>query len=330
MELKGKNILVTGAGGFIGSHLVEALLKKDANVIAFCSYNSRGFWGWLDYIDEDLKKKIKVILGDIRDKNFVEKNTKGIDLLFNLAALIAIPYSYIAPESFIETNVKGTLNILEASLKNKIKRIVHISTSEVYGTPKKIPITEEDELIGQSPYSASKIAADKICEAYYFSYGLPVVILRPFNTYGPRQSMRAVIPTILVQIIKNHKEIKLGNLEPERDLTYVEDTVNGIIKAGEIENIEGETIQLGTGIKKSIKEIVEIALEISGKKLKVVKEEERVRPEKSEVMVLQSSPQKAKKLLNWEAKVELKEGLKKTYEWFCKNLSYYQKDYYHI
>ncbi len=269
-------------------------------------------------------------MGDIRDRVFIEKITKKIDIIFHLAALIAIPYSYVAPESFVDVNIKGTLNILESARKNGIKRVVHISTSEVYGTPDKIPIDEKNELKGQSPYSASKIGADKICEAYYYSYDLPVVIIRPFNTYGPRQSMRAVIPTILVQILKGKKEINLGNLEPARDLTYIEDTVEGIVKGGVVENIEGETIQLGTGIKKSIKEIVNLAIEITGEKVEIIKEEKRIRPEKSEVLILQSNPSKAKKLLGWEAKIELKEGLRKTYNWFKENLVYYNKDLYHI
>lgn len=330
MFLKDKKVLVTGGGGFIGSHLVEELVKRGAKVKALCLYNSRGSWGWLDYSDEKTKRAIEVYLGDIRDKAFMEKITKDIDIIFHLAALIAIPYSYQAPESFIDVNIKGTLNILESSRKNKVKRVIHISTSEVYGTPEKIPINEKNELKGQSPYSASKIGADKICEAYYNSYNLPVVIIRPFNTYGPRQSMRAVIPTILVQILKGKKEIRLGNLKPKRDLTYVEDTVEGIIKAAEKEKIEGETIQLGTGVTKSIKEIAELAMEISGKKVKIIKEKIRIRPDKSEVMILQSDPSKAKIILDWKAEIDLKMGLEKTYKWFEKNLNLYKGDYYHI
>lgn len=330
MNLKSKKVLVTGAGGFIGSHLVEKLVEKGAKVKALCLYNSRGSWGWLEYSDDKTKNYIEVVLGDIRDRILMENITRNIDVVFHLAALIAIPYSYQAPESFIDVNIKGTLNILESARKNNVKRIIHISTSEVYGTPDKIPITEKNELKGQSPYSASKIGADKICEAYYSSYNLPVVIVRPFNTYGPRQSMRAVIPTILVQILKGKSEIKLGNLSPKRDLTYVEDTVEGIIKAAEVDNIEGETIQLGTGNTKSIKEIVEMALEISGKNIKIKQEKIRIRPDKSEVMILQSDPSKARQILDWKAKIDLKEGLEKTYNWFKENLQFYKEDIYHI
>ncbi len=330
MFYKEKRILVTGAGGFIGSHLVEKLLKSGAKVRALCLYNSKGSWGWLDYIDKNLKNSLEVFLGDIRDKNICEEIIKDIEIVFHLAALIAIPYSYIAPESFVETNIKGTLNLLEGARKNKVKRFVHISTSEVYGTPDKIPITEKNELKGQSPYSASKIGADKICEAYFCSYNLPVVIIRPFNTYGPRQSARAIIPTILTQLINGEKKIKLGNLKPKRDLTYVEDTVEGILKGGEIEKIEGETIQLGSGKMYSVEEIAKISMDITGKSAKIEVEDKRIRPDKSEVMHLLSDPSKAKNLLNWFAKVSIEEGISKTYNWLKENINFYKPEIYQL
>jgi len=330
MFYKGKNVLVTGAGGFIGSHLVEKLARSGAKVKALCLYNSKGSWGWIDFINKELKNSIEVVLGDIRDKNICEKITENAEIVFHLAALIAIPYSYIAPESFIDTNIKGTLNLLEGAKKNKVRRFVHISTSEVYGTPDKVPITEKNELKGQSPYSASKIGADKICEAYFCSYNLPVVIIRPFNTYGPRQSARAVIPTILTQLINGEKKLKLGNLKPKRDLTYVEDTVEGILKGGESEGIEGETIQLGSGKMYSIEEIVKISMNIIGRKAEIEVEDKRVRPEKSEVMELLSDPSKAKKLLGWEAKISIEEGILKTYNWLKENINFYKPDIYQI
>lgn len=330
MDYKDKRVFVTGAGGFIGSHLVERLVEEGAKVRALCLYNSKGFWGWLENSPDEIKKTIEVVLGDIRDKNLMENCTKDIDIVFHLAALIAIPYSYIAPESFIDTNIKGTLNLLEGARKNNVKRFVHISTSEVYGTPDKIPIDEKNELKGQSPYSASKIGADKLCEAYFCSYDLPIVIIRPFNTYGPRQSARAVIPTILTQLISKKKILKLGNTKPERDLTFISDTVDGILKAGLKKNIEGETIQLGTGKKYSIEEIAKISMEITKTNAEIEKEDIRVRPDKSEVMVLLSNPQKAKKLLGWEAKVTIEEGILKTYNWLKENLNYYKIGIYQI
>ncbi len=323
-----KKVLVTGADGFIGSHLVERLVECGAEVRAFCFYNSFNSWGWLD--NSPQKGSFEVVMGDIRDKGFVEKSLKDIDVVFHLAALIAIPYSYLAPQSFVETNVIGTLNVLESSLKNGISRIIHTSTSEVYGTPETIPITEEHPLHGQSPYSASKIGADKLCEAYFCSFGLPVVVLRPFNTFGPRQSMRAVIPTILGQLLNGAKEIKLGNIKPKRDLTFVSDTVEGFLKAGIVPKIEGEVIQLGTGEAYTIQDIFKTAVEVTGKRAKIVVEKERVRPEKSEVMILLSNPQKARKVLNWESKVSLKQGLEVTSNWLKENLKFYKTNIYNL
>lgn len=324
----GIKVLVTGADGFIGSHLVERLVDEGAQVKAFCFYNSFGSWGWLDKSEK--KDSFEVVLGDIRDKEFVEKSLKGIDIVFHLAALIAIPYSYVAPASFIETNILGTYNLLEGALKQGVRRVVHTSTSEVYGTPQNIPITEKHPLQGQSPYSASKIAADKLCEAFYCSYGLPVIVLRPFNTYGPRQSMRAVIPTILGQILSSKSKIELGNLNPKRDLTYVSDTVEGFIRAGITTKIEGEVIQLGSGKTYSIKQIADVAMEVLNCKKEIVAKKERLRPEKSEVMILLSNPEKAKNVLKWESKIDLKDGILKTAKWLEQNLNHYKTNIYNI
>jgi NAD dependent epimerase/dehydratase len=327
---KGRKVLVTGADGFIGSHLVETLVFAGADVKAFCFYNSQGSWGWLDYADKKTKDNVEFVLGDIRDKGFVENSLKGIDIVFHLAALIAIPYSYKAPESFVDTNVKGTLNVLEGSLKQQVQRVINTSTSEVYGTPDSLPIIEDHRLKGQSPYSASKIAADKLCEAFHCSFKLPAVTLRPFNTYGPRQSMRAVIPTIICQLLSGKEKLRLGNLKPKRDLTFVSDTVDGFMKAGLVKNIEGEVIQLGTGRTYSIREIAETAMDALGIKVPFLKEKQRLRPDASEVMTLLSDPSKAKKLLRWQYETELGEGIIKTAAWIEKNLKYYKTDIYQI
>ncbi|NMB99267.1 MAG: SDR family NAD(P)-dependent oxidoreductase [Thermoanaerobaculaceae bacterium] len=327
-KYKGKKVLVTGADGFIGSHLAEALVNCGADVRAFCFYNSFGSWGWLD--NSEKKGCFEVVMGDIRDRNFVEKSMKGVDIVFHLAALIAIPYSYSAPQSFVETNVMGTLNVLEGALKQNVKRVVHTSTSEVYGTPKIMPITEENPLQGQSPYSASKIGADKLCEAYHCSFGLPVVVLRPFNTYGPRQSMRAVIPTILGQLLSGKKKIELGNLKPKRDLTYISDTVEGFLKVGIAKNVEGEVIQLGTGKTYSVNDIAKLAMKVLNCRADIVSKKERLRPDKSEVMILQSDPSKANKILKWESKVNLEEGLLRTAKWLEQNLNLYKTNIYNL
>ena len=326
----GKKVVVTGSDGFIGSHLVEGLVRAGADVRAFCFYNSQGSWGWLDHSPAEIRENVEFVLGDIRDKGFVEKALKGVDTVFHLAALIAIPYSYSAPESFIDTNVRGTLNILEASLKNRVERIVNTSTSEVYGTPDSVPITEEHRLKGQSPYSASKIAADKLCEAYHCSFGLPVVTLRPFNTYGPRQSARAVIPTIISQLLSGKKELRLGNLKPRRDLTFVSDTVDGFLKAGKAPRVEGEVVQLGTGKTYSIGDIAAMAMESLGVKARIINEKQRFRPKASEVMILLSDPSKAKKLLGWEHKTDLMDGIGETASWLKENLKKYKTNIYQI
>jgi UDP-glucose 4-epimerase len=326
----GRKVLVTGADGFIGSHLAEHLVSLGADVRAFCFYNSNGSLGWLDGAEPAVRESLDVRLGDIRDARFVEEACRGVDTVFHLAALIAIPYSYMAPESFVDTNVKGTLNVLEGARRAGCRRILNTSTSEVYGTPDSLPIRETHPLQGQSPYSASKIAADKFCEAYYCSFKVPVVTLRPFNTYGPRQSTRAVLPTLLVQLLAGRKEVKLGRLDPKRDLTYVEDTVEGFLKAAEVEGIEGEVIQLGTGQTVSIGELFDAACLALGVKARVVQQQERLRPDNSEVMVLLSDPSKARRLLGWEALVPLEQGLSRTARWLEKHAHLYDPERYHV
>jgi NAD dependent epimerase/dehydratase len=330
MSWTGRKVLVTGANGFIGSHLTERLVTLGADVRAFCQYNSNGSWGWLDDCAPDVKAAIEARLGDVRDSRFVENAILGVDVVFHLAALIAIPYSYAAPESFVDTNVKGTLNVLEGARRSGCDRVVHASTSEVYGTPASIPIRETHPLQGQSPYSASKIAADKLCEAYHASFGVPVVVVRPFNTYGPRQSTRAVLPTILVQLLRGDKEVRLGRLDTKRDLTFVADTVEGFVAAGSKERLEGEVIQLGTGLMVSVAEMFEAARAALGVEATVTQEKARFRPEASEVEELLSDPAKARRLLDWSATVTLEEGLTRTARWLEQNLHLYDGGRYHV
>lgn len=326
----GVRVLVTGADGFIGSHLTEALLKEGAQVRAFCLYNSFGSRGWLDGLPTDVASRVEFRLGDIRDARFVEEACAGIDVVFHLAALIAIPYSYQAPQSFIDTNVSGTLNVLEAVRRSHVRRLVQTSTSEVYGTPATLPICETHPLQGQSPYSASKIAADKLCEAYFSSFEVPVVTLRPFNTFGPRQSARAVIPTMLSQLLAGRTEVELGALDPRRDLTFVSDTVEGFVLAGLRSGVEGETIQLGTGRTDSVGEVFAAACRAIGVQATVKQKTDRLRPSKSEVMVLQSDPARARSVLKWEAAISLEEGLRLTAEWMRSNLAAYRPGHYAV
>ena len=324
MGLERKKVLVTGADGFIGSHLTEALVAAGADVRAFCLYNSNASRGWLDQLDATIANKVDFRLGDIRDGRFVEDACRGVDIVFHLAALIAIPYSYVAPESFVDTNVRGTLNVLEGVRRAGCGRMVQTSTSEVYGTPATLPIRETHPLQGQSPYSASKIGADKMCEAYFSSFDVPVVTLRPFNTYGPRQSARAVIPTILEQLLRGKTHIELGSLDPKRDLTYVGDTVNGFLKAATSPGLEGKTIQLGTGRTESIRDVFRAACSALNVEAEVTQRAERVRPSKSEVMVLHSDPSLAAELLDWKANISLEQGLGLTAEWMKKELHRYR------
>lgn len=315
MSLRDTDVLVTGADGFIGSHVVERLLVDGARVRAFCLYNSRGSWGWLDELDPEARASLDVRLGDIRDARFVEAATDGVEVVLHLAALIAVPYSYVAPESFIDTNVRGTLNVLEASRRAGVRRFVQVSTSEVYGTPESLPIRETHPIQAQSPYAASKAAADQLALSFYRSFGLPVTVLRPFNTYGPRQSARAVLPTILRQLLSGRSEVRLGRLDPRRDLTYVADTVDGLVRAATAAGVDGETIQLGSGRAESVGELLDLSASILGIEASAVQEDARLRPDASEVLVLQSDPAKARELLAWEPRTSLEEGIRATIDW---------------
>ncbi len=323
-------VLVTGADGFIGSHLTEALLKDGYQVRALAQYNSFNYWGWL----EDIKpsSNLEIVCGDVRDPNYCREISKGIDGIFHLAALIAIPYSYIAPESFIETNVKGTLNICQAAKDNGVKRILVTSTSEVYGTAKYVPIDEKHPLQPQSPYSASKIGADAIAMGFYNTFQLPLTIVRPFNTYGPRQSARAVIPTIITQIASGNKEIKIGDTTPTRDFNYVKDICNGFILLAECDKAIGETVNIGSNTEISIKELFGLIKDIMQSDAKLVTDEQRLRPEYSEVFRLKCDNAKIKELTGYKPQYPLREGLEKTVEWFTniQNLSKYKPGIYNI
>lgn len=318
-----KKILVTGAGGFIGSHLVQALADKGAAVRAFVRYTSRADIGLLTHLPKSLLDGIEVITGDLRDQAAVRQAAKGVDLIFHLGALIAIPYSYLHPAEVVETNVLGTLNLLLAARDLSIPRLVHTSTSEVYGSALRVPIDEDHPLQGQSPYSASKIGADKLAESFYCAYDLPVVTVRPFNTYGPRQSARAVIPTIISQAL-TRDELYIGRLDTRRDFTYVTDTVNGFIKAGEVQGVEGDLFNLGTGVDVSIDEIIEAIFTIIGKRLPVIHQDVRMRPEKSEVTRLLSDNHKAAQSLGWVPTLDLQAGLRLTVAWISENLEIYR------
>lgn len=319
-ELASQRVLVTGADGFIGSHLVERLLDDGAQVTAFCVYNSNGSYGWLDELDPGRLAELDLRLGDVRDPRSVRQAVEDADVVFHLAALVAIPYSYQAPESFIDTNVTGTLNVLEAVRDAGGVRMVHTSTSEVYGTPESVPITENHPVRGQSPYSASKIAADQLCQSYARSFGVDVVTLRPFNTYGPRQSARAVIPTILGQLLAGARTVHLGSLSPRRDLTFVTDTVDGFIRIAQADVAPGSVVQLGTGHAVSIGELFELCCEVTGVEADVVTDTQRVRPAASEVQMLLSEPSRAKDELGWQATWTLTDGLAATARWLAPRL----------
>ncbi len=318
-----KHILVTGAGGFIASHLVEELVAQGAQVRAFVRYNSRGDPGLLSLLPPDTYAQLEVIAGDLRDLPAVKDAMRGVSHVFHLGALIAIPYSYVHPAEVVETNVIGTLNVLLAARESGVARVVHTSTSEVYGTARHVPIDEGHPLQGQSPYSASKIGADKLAESFYCAFDLPVVTIRPFNTYGPRQSARAVIPTIITQAL-TQRTIRLGNLEARRDLTYVSDTVEGFIKVAKAQGIEGETFNLGTGVEIRVGDLAQKVMTLVGKPVKIVVEPERLRPEKSEVERLLSDNRLARERLGWQPRVSLEEGLRKTIEWIKEHLDRYQ------
>lgn len=330
MQLRNKKVLVTGADGFIGSHLTEKLVELGAKVTALVQYNSFNNWGWIETLDKHIKKEIEVYAGDIREYDNISKVIEGKDVVFHLAALIAIPYSYRSPAAYVRTNVEGTLNVMEGCRIHNVEKIIHTSTSEVYGTAQYVPIDEKHPLQGQSPYSASKIGADKIVESFYRSFELPVATIRPFNTYGPRQSARAVIPTIISQILSGKKTIKLGALSPTRDFNYVKDTVEGFIRIAEVDESIGHVINIGSNKEISIGDLARKIVYLTGKDVMIECDEKRLRPEKSEVNRLVCDNTKARKMLNWEPMYTLDEGLRETIEWFGNNLHYYKTDIYNI
>ena len=336
MNLKNKQILITGADGFIGSHLTEELIRRGHDVRAFVLYNSFNSWGWLDHSEPEIKKSIEIFVGDVRDPHGVKQAMKGCDVIFHLAALIGIPYSYHSPDMYIDTNIKGTLNIVQAARELGNVKVLHTSTSEVYGTARSVPITEEHPLQGQSPYSASKIGSDQIAMSFYHAFNTPISIVRPFNTYGPRQSARAVIPTILTQIAAGSRKIKLGSLHPTRDFNYIKDTVSGFIAIAKSDQTVGEVINIGSNFEISIGKTVKIIADIMNVKVEIESDSQRIRPEKSEVERLWADNRKAKKLTGWMPAyggVEgLKKGLQETVEWFTKqnNLSQYKPGEYNI
>jgi NAD dependent epimerase/dehydratase len=314
-------ILVTGAGGFIGSHLIEELVRQGEEVRALVRYNSRDERGLLEDLPKEIQDQIEVVPGDLKDPDGVKKAVKGCSKVFHLGALIAIPYSYVHPFDFIQTNVIGTAHLLNACLEeNALERIVHTSTSEVYGTAQYIPIDEKHPLQAQSPYAASKIATDKLAESYHLSFGLPIATIRPFNTFGPRQSLRAIIPTIISQAIENEK-IRLGNTKPRRDFLFVKDTVRGFIQLGKCDEAIGKVVNIGRGMDISVEELVKKIVNLIGKKSEIEIEDRRIRPEKSEVMQLLSDTRLANKLFLWAPQYTLEEGLRETIEWYRKNLS---------
>jgi NAD dependent epimerase/dehydratase len=327
-----KQILVTGADGFIGSHLVEELIKKNYKVKAFCYYNSFNSWGWLDTFSREQLAKIEIFTGDVRDPNGVREAMKGVDTVFHLAALIAIPYSYHSPDSYVDTNIKGTLNVLQAARDLGTQRILVTSTSEVYGTALYVPIDEKHPKQGQSPYSATKIGADHLAESFFRSFNLPVTIVRPFNTFGPRQSARAVIPTIITQLLAGKTDIHLGATHPTRDLLFVKDTVNGFIEIAQSEKTLGEEVNIATQSEISIGDLAQKIINQINPDAKIVTQEERLRPQKSEVERLFGSCQKIKQLTAWQQQYSLDEGLALTIEWFKQsgNLAKYKTDIYNV
>ena len=322
--------LVTGADGFIGSHLTETLVRRGYEVRAFCYYNSFGSRGWLEQSDRDIADGVEYFMGDIRDPNGVREAMKGIHTVFHLAALIAIPFSYHSPDSYVDTNIKGTLNVLSAARDLKTPRLLVTSTSEVYGTAKYVPIDEKHPFSGQSPYSATKIGADRLAESFYRSFGLPLTIVRPFNTYGPRQSARAVIPTIVTQLLAGRELIELGSLSPTRDFTYVTDTVNGFIALSTCEEAVGEEVNIASGTEISIGSLAEVLIRLINPNAKIRSDEKRLRPEKSEVERLLGSNDKIHQLCGWKPEHDLAGGLAKTVAWIEENLGAYKTDVYNI
>lgn len=332
MNIADKKILVTGAEGFIGSHLVERLVYLGIKVKAFTFYNFQGANGWLDSLSDAVKQSIEIFSGDIRDPNGVFEAAKGCDVIMHLAALIGIPFSYHSPDSYIDTNVRGTLNILNAARIHSTSKVIITSTSEVYGTAQYVPIDENHPLQGQSPYSASKIGADQLALSFYRSFGTPVTIIRPFNTYGPRQSARAIIPTLFTQLLSGKKEISVGSIHPTRDFSYATDTAEGFIKIAEAENVFGEVFNLGANFEISVKDLIDKIRLIVGSSATIISKNERMRPGKSEVERLWSNNKKAQDILKWEPTISLDEGLQKTYEWFLnkENIRLYNSNRYYI
>ena len=330
MNLKGKKVLVTGSEGFIGSHLTERLVELGAKVTALVQYNSFNNWGWIDTFSDEIKDNIEIVTGDIREYDNVKRIIKGKDVVFHLAALIAIPYSYLSPMAYVRTNVEGTTNVLEACKEYGVEKIVHTSTSETYGTALYVPIDENHPLQGQSPYSASKIAADMMAESFYRSFELPVAIIRPFNTYGPRQSARAVIPTIIIQILSGADKIKLGSLTPTRDFNYVKDIIEAFIKMAECEETVGQVVNAGSNYEISIGDLAKTIVKLIGKEVEIICDDQRVRPEKSEVNRLWADNSKIRELTGWQPKYTLEVGLKETIQWIENNMKYYKPEIYNV
>lgn len=327
MNWHGKRVLVTGAGGFIGSHLAERLAELGARTRALVRYTSSGNWGWLDR--SPLKDDMEVVLGDIRDRDSVRRVVKNVDHVFHLAALIGIPYSYHAPDSYVQTNIVGTLNVLQTALDNDVERVIHTSTSEVYGTAQYVPIDEKHPLQGQSPYSASKIGADKLAESFNLSFSLPVVTVRPFNTYGPRQSARAIIPTVITQCLTGNT-VRLGNLSPTRDLNYISDTVNGFLMAAESEQAIGRTVNLGGGQEISIGNLAKRIAQLTERDITIVSDEQRIRPKGSEVERLLADNHLASELIGWQPTTSLDQGLQNTIVWVSENLNAFRPGNYTV
>ncbi len=332
MELKNKKVLVTGADGFIGSHLVERLVQEGCHVKAFVFYNSFNSWGWIDTCPPELLKNIEIFAGDIRDPNGVRNAVKDIDVVFHLAALIAIPFSYHSPDSYVDTNIKGTLNVLQACRDSGVERVIATSTSEVYGTAQYVPIDEKHPLQGQSPYSATKISADKMVESFYRSFGQPVTTARPFNTYGPRQSARAILPTIITQLLSGQKEIKLGSLHPTRDLNYVKDTCEGFIAIAKSDETIGKEINICSGKEISMGDLAQMLIEMINPEAVIVSDEQRLRPEKSEVERLLGSNDMIRSLTGWSPGYPIYRGLEETINWFKNeiNLKRYKPEIYNV
>lgn len=330
MNLNKKKVLVTGAEGFIGSHLTEKLVKLGTDVTALVQYNSFNNWGWIDTFDKNIKDSINVVTGDVREYDGMKRVVKGQDVVFHLAALIAIPYSYLSPMAYVKTNIEGTTNVLEACREYEVEKIVHTSTSETYGTALYVPIDEKHPMQGQSPYSASKIGADKMAESFYRSFDLPVATIRPFNTYGPRQSARAVIPTIISQILSGKTEIKLGSLIPTRDFNYVKDTAEAFIRIAESDKTVGKVLNVGSNHEISIGDLAKKIIDILGKDVEIICDEERLRPQNSEVNRLWADNTEIKELTEWRPIYSLEDGLNETAEWIKDNMKYFKTDIYNL